>query len=115
MRADIAEQIAAREDILRGLRAVLIDRMRLGREPDEIDPDAPLFGAGFALDSLDAVELVVALDTMFGIYLDDGALLRQQTRTLNGVVDLVLAHRRGAQLTGQRHRPYGHHCPPPRL
>ena len=29
------------------------------------------FGAGFGLDSLDAVELVVCLDTLYGIVLDD--------------------------------------------
>ncbi|MDB4959235.1 MAG: hypothetical protein JWO36_6804 [Myxococcales bacterium] len=89
------EVIDARQQILSGLREVLIDRMRLRREPDEIDPDAPLFGAGFGLDSLDAVELVVSLDTKFGVHLQDTGLLRQQMRTLNTVVDLVLAYRAG--------------------
>jgi acyl carrier protein len=95
MRAEIQAKIAERDDILVRLRELLIDRMRLQREPDEIDPDAPLFGAGFGLDSLDAVELVVCLDTMFGVVLQDNVLLRQQMRTLNTVIDLVIAHRRG--------------------
>jgi acyl carrier protein len=92
---ELTEQINVRNEILRGLRTVLIERMRLRRELDEIDPDAPLFGAGFALDSLDAVELVVCLDTMFGVNLPDNALLRQHMRTLNTLVDLVIAHRAG--------------------
>ena len=95
MSPELANQIAAREEILHGLRNVLIDRMRLRREPDEIDPDAPLFGAGFALDSLDAVELVVCLDTRFGVNLPDNGQLRPHMRTLNTLVDLVLAHRSG--------------------
>ena len=95
MRPDTEAVLAERAEILAALRQVLIDRMRLRRAPDEIDPDAPLFGAGFGLDSLDALELVVALDTRFGIDLDDGALMRQQMRTLNTLVDLVVAHRRG--------------------
>ena len=95
MSPELVAQIAQREQILAGLRAVLIDRMRLRRAPDEIDPDAPLFGAGFALDSLDAVELVVCLDTMFGVTLPDNAQLRQHMRTLNTLVDLVIAHRGG--------------------
>jgi acyl carrier protein len=88
-------RIAAREDALAKLRTVLIERMRLRRTPDELDPDAPLFGAGFGLDSLDAVELVVCLDNTFGVKLKDGALLRQQMRSLNTLIDLVIAHRDG--------------------
>lgn len=95
MSPETAARIAAREDILARLRTVLIERMRLRREPDELDPDAPLFGAGFGLDSLDAVELVVCLDNSFGVKLKDGGLLRQQMRSLNTLVDLVLAHQDG--------------------
>lgn len=95
MQAEMSAQIATREEILAGLRQMLIDRMRLQREPEEIDPDAPLFGAGFGLDSLDAVELVVSLDTNFGVVIDDNGLLRQQMRTLNTLVDLVIASRQG--------------------
>jgi acyl carrier protein len=95
MSPEVAARIAEREEILAGLREVLIDRMRLRREPDEIDPDAPLFGAGFGFDSLDAIELVVCLDTMFGVALQDNGLLRQQMRTLNTVIDLVIAYRQG--------------------
>src|SRR4051794_30314537 len=95
MRPELATQIASRQEILDGLRNMLIDRMRLQRDADEIDPDAPLFGAGFGLDSLDAVELVVSLDTMFGVVLEDNALMRQQMRSLNTVIDLVIAHRSG--------------------
>ena len=100
MRPEIATRIAERDEILVKLRALLIDRMRLRREPDEIDPDAPLFGAGFGLDSLDAVELIVCLDTMFGVTTTDNVLLRQQMRTLNTVTDLILAHRQGHVAAG---------------
>jgi acyl carrier protein len=95
MRAELAARIAQREEILARLRDVLIERMRLRREHGEIDPDAPLFGAGFGLDSLDAVELVVALEHTFAVKLQDGRLLRQQMRTLNTLADLVIAHREG--------------------
>lgn len=95
MRAEMAEAIARREEILARLRDVLIERMRLRRERDEIDPDAPLFGAGFGLDSLDAVELVVSLENTFAVKIQDNRLLRQQMRTLNTLADLVIAHREG--------------------
>jgi len=87
----VLAHVAAREQILAKLRHVLITRLKLRRELDELDPDAPLFGSGFGLDSLDAVELVVCMDNELGVRIADGGLLRQQMRSLNTLVDLVLA------------------------
>ena len=39
--------------------------------PDQIDDDAPLFGAGLGLDSIDALELVVMLEKNYGIVIKD--------------------------------------------
>jgi len=36
-------------------------------EPSDIDENAPLFGEGLGLDSLDAVELVVLVQKRFGV------------------------------------------------
>ena len=89
-------RIAEREQLLAHLRQLLIDRLHLRREPEELDPDAPLFGSGFALDSLDAVELVVSLESDLGVRVNDGVLLRQSFRSLNTLVDLILARRAAA-------------------
>ena len=37
--------------------------------PEEIDPDAPLFGEGLGLDSIDALELALAVSTNYGFQL----------------------------------------------
>ena len=34
--------------------------------PEEIDPDAPLFGQGLGLDSIDALELALAVSQRYG-------------------------------------------------
>ena len=39
----------------------------MGMKPEMIEDDAPLFGEGLGLDSVDALELVVALEREFGI------------------------------------------------
>lgn len=36
-------------------------------EPDEIDPGAPLFGEGLGLDSIDALELALAISQEYGV------------------------------------------------
>jgi len=46
----------------------LIDWLQLeGLKPEDILDDAPLFKTGLGLDSLDAVEIVVALKREYGI------------------------------------------------
>lgn len=37
--------------------------------PAEIDPEAPLFGAGLGLDSIDALELSLAISKRYGFQL----------------------------------------------
>ena len=38
---------------------------------DDIDNDAPLFGDGLGLDSIDALELIVLMEKKYGIKLSD--------------------------------------------
>jgi len=85
-----------RQELLGHVRQLLINNLHVRREPDEIDPDAPLFATGLGLDSIDAVELVVCLETAFGVRLGDDRELRRKTRTLNSVVDTVLEATEGS-------------------
>jgi acyl carrier protein len=41
--------------------------------PDDIDPDAPLFVEGLGLDSIDALELGVAIQKRYGIVLSSNS------------------------------------------
>ena len=93
MEPDLREWIAEREELLRRVRQLLIEQLHIRREPDEIDPDCPLFATGLALDSVDAVELVVGLENEFHIQLADGPQARRSLRTVNTLIDLLLQHR----------------------
>ena len=93
--ATTTEEIARREAILDGIRRILIDTMRVQREPGEIDPDTPLFGTGLRLDSVDAVDLWVNVGVAFGVRTPDDPLERLTAmRTLNTLADLLLARER---------------------
>jgi acyl carrier protein len=58
---------------LRGfLKEMIIEALKLEEiSVDEIDDDAPLFKEGLGLDSIDALELVVAIEKNFNVIIED--------------------------------------------
>lgn len=85
------EEIARREDVLARVRRVLIDKLKVPLAPDQIDLDAPLFGTGIGLDSVDAVELVVAIEGEFGRRLPEGKVGPWAFRTVHALVEFVVS------------------------
>ena len=89
---EIQGLIERRKAVQDQLASLLVTTLRLEREPGDIDPDCPLFGTGLGLDSIDAVELVVAVERTFGVRFPDQANLRPM-RTPNTLVDFILRGR----------------------
>ena len=51
------------EELIPKVKQMIIESLRIeGMSPDEIETDAPLFGDGLGLDSIDALQLVVAME-----------------------------------------------------
>ena len=62
-------------------------------EPDEIEDDAPLFVEGLGLDSIDALELSVALESQYGINISDSDTARAAFASINTLSEFVLNNR----------------------
>jgi acyl carrier protein len=62
--------------------------------PDEIDSEAPLFGEGLGLDSIDALELAIALDRKFKVKINaDDPNTRETFRSVKSLAAFVQKHR----------------------
>ena len=56
------------EELIYKLKEQIIDALNLEEiTPEDIDDNAPLFGDGLGLDSIDALELIVILDKHYGL------------------------------------------------
>jgi acyl carrier protein len=74
------------EELIEIVKQLIIDALRIeGMTPADIDADAPLFGEGLGLDSIDALQLVVAMEKQFGVVVPDaatGSTVFQSVRTM---------------------------------
>ncbi|MFC7554518.1 phosphopantetheine-binding protein [Pseudoroseomonas wenyumeiae] len=48
---------------------LIVEALHLEVSPAEIDPEAPLFGEGLGLDSIDALEIALAVSKRYGFQL----------------------------------------------
>ncbi|MGE6761300.1 phosphopantetheine-binding protein [Corallococcus interemptor] len=63
-------------------------------KPDDIDPGAPLFVEGLGLDSIDALELGLALQKSYGVVLaSDSKENRRHFASVRALADFVSNHR----------------------
>ena len=87
-----ARALAGRRRELTGrLKETLVERLDLDRQPGEIPDDCLLFGVGLGLDSVDALEIVVAVESEFDVRIEDGDMT--EIRSVNSIVDLIIARR----------------------
>ena len=60
---------------------------------EEIATDAPLFGEGLGLDSIDALELIVLMEKRYGIKLKDPSVGREIFRSINVMARYIAENR----------------------
>ncbi len=57
------------EALLPEVATLIVDALNLDMAPGEIEPDAPLFGDGLGLDSIDVLEIALVISKKYGFQL----------------------------------------------
>ncbi len=82
-----------RDHIKGEIKSLVISAANLkGVSPDDIDPDAPLIGndSPLGLDSIDALEIVVAIQNKYRVRVDNQNLARNVLSSITSVAEFVI-------------------------
>ena len=82
------------EELIIELKEKIIEALNLEEmTPEDIDTDAPLFGEGLGLDSIDALELIVLMEKEYGIKLANPAEGKEIFKSIRTIAEYVSSHR----------------------
>jgi len=75
------------------IKRMMVENLMLQSGADQITDDQPLFGPdSLGLDSVDALQLVVALDKNYGLKIPDPEAARTILRSVDTIAAAVAAH-----------------------
>jgi acyl carrier protein len=77
------------------VKEALIRSLRLPIQPDAIGDSMPLFGEGLGLDSIDALEIVLELERVFGVTIADQETGAKVLLSVDTIVSFIEASRNG--------------------
>ena len=77
-------------DLKAQIKQLIVENLMLQTGAEQIADDQPLFGPGsLGLDSVDALQLVVALDKNFGLKIRDPEAAKEILRNVNSITQAV--------------------------
>jgi len=83
------------ENLKTTLKQQIIESLNLqGMKPEDIDDNAPLFGDGLGLDSIDSLELMVLLERNYGIKIEDAREGRNVLTSVQTMADYIEHNRK---------------------
>ena len=81
-------------DLRAQIKEMLVKNLMLQTTVDQISDDLPLFGpGGLGLDSIDALELVVSMEKIFGVGVPNSEVAAKALRSVDTIHDYILETR----------------------
>jgi acyl carrier protein len=79
------------EELMLDVKKLIIERLKLEEiAVEDIDTDAPLFGEGLGLDSIDALELVIGLEKEYGVSIPDAEVGREVFQSVRTIAQYIV-------------------------
>jgi acyl carrier protein len=89
-----ADNFSAQSSLEHEVASLMVTALNLEIPPAEIDPEAPLYGAGLGLDSIDVLEIALEISKRYGFQLradnEDNVRIFSSLRSLSSHIQ---AHR----------------------
>ncbi len=77
------------------LKLQIIEALNLeGMKPEDIEDNAPLFGEGLGLDSIDSLEMMVLLERNYGIKIEDAREGRKVLSSVQSMAEYIQTHQK---------------------
>ncbi len=95
-KASLMQQSATPADVplQREIAALFVQALNLEVTPQDIDPEAPLYGEGLGLDSIDILEVALIVSKQYGVQLRADSQENQQIfRSLRHLAEYIAVHR----------------------
>ncbi|MDA8225563.1 MAG: phosphopantetheine-binding protein [Betaproteobacteria bacterium] len=87
-------QPAADTTLEREVAAMIVAALNLEITAGDIDPEAPLYGEGLGIDSIDILEIALVVSKRFGVHLKaDGEDNFRIFSSLRSLADYIATHR----------------------
>lgn len=81
------------------IKELIVRELNLeGRDPTSIADEAPLFGEGLGLDSLDALQLAMSIEERFGVRIPEGDEARPIFGSVTSLAEFVAAAKAGEKV-----------------
>jgi acyl carrier protein len=87
----VRDRAKTRQELCGEVKKLLVSRLELDCDPMMIGDDQPLFGRGLELDSIDTLELAVAVQEELGVTITDDDT--ECLLSLNRLVDYIETNR----------------------
>lgn len=84
-----------RTTLIAQLKQIIVTECDKPIDPAQIGEDDRLIGGPLELDSLDALQISMAVQDRFGVRIEGGGAGRRALRSLNALADAILAARSG--------------------